>query len=166
MLLEGESSAPAVQALGGGRTPRVEDISIGFRRRWATRRVRSEKTTRTVRRNILVHGLMNLEDGGRARRREKEKGNVDFKVGSSVDGREVERVGELVLRKRIEGANVTLIGSGLKSHGGLETRLGESVAPPRESTITLQIGRVVSPGSGNHRKSFPSSSLPFLSSLD
>ncbi|PKU85691.1 AUGMIN subunit 5 isoform X2 [Dendrobium catenatum] len=115
MLLGGESSAPAMQAPGGGGTPRAEDIldwlqkEMGYpgqlpsadqirkicRGNMVTvwnfllQRVRSERTTGTVRRNILVHGLVKPEDGGRARRREKEKGKVGFEEGSSVEGREI-----------------------------------------------------------------------------
>ncbi|KAH0463386.1 hypothetical protein IEQ34_007968 [Dendrobium chrysotoxum] len=115
MLLGGESSAPAMQAPGGSGTPRAEDIldwlqkEMGYpgqlpsadqirkicRGNMVTvwnfllQRVRSERTTGTVRRNILVHGLVKPEDGGRARRREKEKGKVGFEEGSSVEGREI-----------------------------------------------------------------------------
>lgn len=52
-------------------------------------RVRSERTTGTIRRNILVHGVAAPADGGRARRREREKGKAGFEEGSSIEAREI-----------------------------------------------------------------------------
>ncbi|KAG0454299.1 hypothetical protein HPP92_025603 [Vanilla planifolia] len=52
-------------------------------------RVRSERTTATVRRNILVHGVAAPAEGVKARRWEKEKGSLDFEDGSSLEAKEV-----------------------------------------------------------------------------
>ncbi|XP_010928500.1 AUGMIN subunit 5 isoform X1 [Elaeis guineensis] len=49
-------------------------------------RVRSERTVATARRNIMVHGVPPAVDGGRGRRREREKGK--FEEGSSLESRE------------------------------------------------------------------------------
>ncbi|KAK8916469.1 hypothetical protein KSP39_PZI022463 [Platanthera zijinensis] len=77
-------------------------------------RVRSERTTGTVRRNILVHGVVAPDEAGRAMRREGEKGLVGSEEGSSADAREValreraqaqedaERLRNLVRRQRRE----------------------------------------------------------------
>ncbi|KAG0447166.1 hypothetical protein HPP92_028494 [Vanilla planifolia] len=52
-------------------------------------RVRSKRTTATVRRNILVHGVAAPTKGVKARWWEKEKGSLDFEDGSSLEVKEV-----------------------------------------------------------------------------